>query len=462
MGDMALAATRALAGGEDGARTTPQVYADLASRGFLSAPAWAGQAALALCAAIAFAAFWRAGAERRWRAFAAPPLALLLAAAAAAAIGFLLSLLRPGEATWFAHPEPTRAWCALLALLALVLSLWFTRTGAQPRQAGAAGAFWFAALGLAASFALPGVSILFALPALGYAIGALAALAWPPAAMLGAALAAAIAALIWAPTLYLLELALGFDVPFATALLMALMSLTWLGGLVRARGEAHWRAPAMLLAGAAFIAIVAAALVPSMTPARPRALNLTYFFDTTTGDARILAGSARRKLPRQLADAFAFAPETILPGDQQPTWAAPADVEQVAAPALTEPVVSIEGGERVLHARLAMNGAYRAVLRLPRAAEPVRATVNGVETSFADVGGEDADYLNLACQGRACDGAAIAVHFTGDGALRDWRLIGQYPGARTAPLRAAIAARPTSATPIQFGDGVLTLSPAAP
>jgi hypothetical protein len=121
-----------------------------------------------------------------------------------------------------------------------------------------------------------------------------------------------------------------------------------------------------------------------------------------------------------------------------------------------------EDGRHVARARLAMNGAYRVVLRLPRAQTPMLVAVNGVEASFADTGPSELDYVNLACQGRACDGAEIALYFTAAPRPQDWFVIGQYPGAPTGPARAAIARRPASATPIQFGDGVVTLSRAAP
>ena len=461
MGDIALATTRAFALSPDRGETTSLVYADIASYAFFSAPGWAGQAALALCALAAFAAFWRGGAPR-WRLFAAPPLALALAAALAGAIGAALAIVRPGQEYWFAYPEPTRAWCILVALLSVILALWLMRGGGRPAQAGAAAAFWFAALGLAGSLALPGLSILFALPALCYAAGALIAMVWAPAQSVGAGAAAALAALLWSPMFYLVELALGYDLAFATAVLMALLSLTWIGVIVRARGEGSWRPPALTLAGAALIAVVAAALVPSASAARPRPLNMVYFLDVAQNEARVLAGSARRALPDALGDAYAFAPVMLLPGDRYPTWAAPADVEQRPYPALQQLEIVPQGGEYVVRARLAMNGAYRATLRMPRDGGPARAWVNGVETSFADTGGGAYDYLGLACQGRACDGAEIALAFPAPPAPDAWVVIGQYPGAATAPLRAAVARRPAAATPIQFGDGVLTLAPAAP
>ena len=88
-------------------------------------------------------------------------------------------------------------------------------------------------------------------------------------------------------------------------------------------------------------------------------------------------------------------------------------------------------------------------------AAPVR--VNGVLTEFADTGGEGGEFMNLACQGRACDGAAIEIVFAGE-TKGDWYLIGQFPGRTTAASDALRARRGPTATPIQAGDGTTTLT----
>jgi hypothetical protein len=119
--------------------------------------------------------------------------------------------------------------------------------------------------------------------------------------------------------------------------------------------------------------------------------------------------------------------------------------------------VTRENGEHVVRARLAMNGAYRAILRLPTTAAPLRARVNGVSTDFADTGGERGDFMNLACQGRACDGVAIEIAL-GAEAPEDWYMIGQFPGRTTPASDVLRARRGPTATPIQMGDGTTTLS----
>ncbi len=459
IGDVGLHAVRGFARTPDLGAETRFVYTDIASRVLVSAPSWAAQAVLGVSALIAFIVFWRCGANARWRSLALPIVALVFASGVAWAGGAALAALRSGEDYWFAYPELTRAWCALSGLLGLALA--FAALGArhEPDRVGAAGFFWFALTGLVASFSLSGVSILFAAPALVFVIGAVLGLAWKRALQLGGALAALLALAIFAPMFSLVELALGFAVPAAFAALATILGWTWAGLIAAAQRGGERRIAVLAVSVAALVvSMVAASQAPAASQARPLPLNITYFVDTTAGQARVLAGPARRALPAALREHFAFRAETILPGDSGPTWAAPAPLQSAPTPTLEAITISDVAGERVLRARLAMNGAYRAVLRLPRSAAPIRAAINGAGAAFADTGGQRSDFVSLACQGRACDGAAVEVVLAADGQAGDWRLIGITPGVLAPAAEPVRAARPSVNTSIQTGDGALTLS----
>jgi len=454
MGDTALAVTRRLATSRDADHAKTLAYTDIASRLFVAAPVWLVLAALVFSVAAGFAAFWRLGAEGRWRAFAAPPLAVLCAAGFAFAADCAIRLARPGEDYAFAHPEPTRAWCVLLAMLAVLLTLAPLRR-ARPPLMGAAGMFWFALIGALASIVANGISILFALPALAYALGWLVSLAWQPAERIGRWLAALVVLIVWAPTLHLVELALGYETPFVFAILTAAMLLPGLGPLAAVQGEARRRAATGVIAMAALVALIAALVAPSRSEARPQALNLSYFVNSAEGEARVLGGAADRALPPELR--AGFAPELLLPGDRVETWAMPAPMEPIAAPELSRLSVATENERRIVRGRLAMNGVYRATLRIPVETEPLRMRLNGVEVDFADTGGERRDFVSIACQGRACDGAEIEI-ILGAEVERDWYIIGQTPGARVAAAEAVRAHRPAATSPIQMGDSAITLT----
>lgn len=455
MGDMALAAVRRLAAEPNANNPTEMVYTDIASRMFVAVPSWAGKGALALSALIVAFAFWRTGKGGRWSALAAPPLFVIAAGAIAFAVGFGLSLARPGADLGFAYPETMRALCALIALLSAVLVLLILRSGQNAEQTGAAAMLWFAIIGGALSMFLGGISILFAVPLVIYALGVLISLFYRPGITAFSWVASIAVLLVWGPLLYLIELALGFEMPFALSILAALALLPWLGLIAQVRGAGAWRGLAIVAGVAASVSVVIAAVAPTMSHARPRSLNVSYFLNTVDGEARILAGSAERALPQTLRDAFA--PEFILPGDRAPTWATAAPVADFTPPELQNLRIERISGETRVNARLIMHGAYRALIRIPAAAAPSRVRVNGADASFADTGGESSEFVNLACQGRSCDGAVIEVTL-GEGDAPDWYLIGQFPGLGTPEAAAFRNRRGPTATPIQGGDGVTTLS----
>jgi hypothetical protein len=469
MGDQALAIMRRLTSAPDQNVNGSLVYTDIAARCFISLPSWLSIGLLIIGLTSALLMWWRAGKEQRWATLTTPLLGLILATGFAFLASLAFTMLAPGVDFWWAYRAATRGWCIALALLGVVGGAALVARKATAAQLEGAAFSIFALVGAGLTIIAPGISILFAAPMLVYAIGAVLGFVWRPAAAIGAIAAALATLIIWAPMLYLTELALGFDMPFVSALLFALATLPWLGALARLRGEGHWRLSWQGAGVTALIAIAAAALLPASTTAMPHAVNLVHFTNTSTGQQRLLAGSAARALPHELAQAYPFAPELIFPGDTRPYWSAPTPpgAEPREGPSLADATIETHaafGGAgaqmRILHARIRMNGAYRFVLRIPKAAKPRFLSMNGTTTSFADVGEgtEPTDFVNVGCDGRSCDGAQMGITLDGDPHAGDWYIVGYYPGAIDPVLAAAIAHRPNTATPIQFGDGALTLS----
>lgn len=451
-GDVAFHVVRVFAASADRGDDSAYVYTDIASRLFIRAPQMLVQIALGIALVIAAFAFWRAGREGRWRAFAAPPLALAAAALLAAGVGTALSALRPGEAFAFAQPEPTRAWCILLALTGALAALLVARASRAPALTESAAMLWFVLIGFAFSFLLPGITIFFLLPALAYALGAVVAIAWRRAQALGAAIAGLLAVIVWAPALYLTELGLGFEYPFATSLLYAIVVLTWFG--LFARVSQTWRIPIAVTVVSACAAIVAAYLAPSSTPERPLPLNISYFLDADAGAAHLLAGAAERALP---PDFDGFAAEFLFPGDRAETWMSPAEAHPAPTPRLIDIVETEADGEHVVTARLDADGAPRLILRIQRAAQVLRASLNGVEAAFTDAAESDA-FATLICNGRSCDGADLELVFAAGGDRAGILLAGQTPLFTTPESAALIARRPADRVAIQQGDGALVVS----
>jgi len=472
MGDQALAIMQHLAAAPDQNASGDLVYTDIGSRLFVSLPSWLSLGLLGLGFAAAIATWWRAGKEGRWAALATPLLGLAIAAGLTLLVSLVFSLFEPGLDFWWAYRDATRAWCIALGCLGVVGAAATLGRKPSAAQLEAAAFTIFALLGLAVSLLAPSASILFALPMATYAAGAALSLAWKPARLIGAAAAALVTLSIWAPMLRLTELALGFDLPFVLALLFALATLPWLGPLARLKREASWRLSWQGAGVVALVAIFASAILPASTTAMPHYVNLLHFTNNVSGEQRVLAGSAARALPRELAQAYPFQRELIFPGDTRPYWSAPAPsgAQPNAGPNLQRMSIDTHAGfsptltgsaqMHILHARIAMNGAYRIVLRIPKAAKPRFVSMAGATTDFADVGEgtEPSDFLNIGCNGRSCDGMEMAITLDGDPRAGDWYIVGYYPADIDPIVAAAIAHRPNTATPIQFGDGGLTLS----
>jgi hypothetical protein len=455
MGDSALGVLRAFTEAPDQGSAESLVFSDVVGRAFISVPQLWSLIALGLSGLVALGYFWSLGGEGRWRTIAAPLVGVVIAGALAFGIGFGLSALRPG-AYWFAYPEATRVWTLALAFVGAALALAFVARGARPVLVEASAMVWFAILGFMGALALPGSSILYAPPAFVFALAALIALRWPVAARIGALLAGLVAVLLWAPALALVEVALGYEYPFASTLLFALALLPWWGPMARLHKGARWSWSSAGLGGLALAGVVAAALLPAASVARPQALNITYFVDTNAQEARFLAGSARIALPAQIATLADFEPRLTLPGDQALAWSAPAPWQDIAAPRADIISETLAGDARTLRIRYTANGAYRLTLRIPKTATPRDVRIGGAEAALDQTGGAG-EFYSIACIGRSCDGAELEFVVNADAAPEDWLFTGQYLGGAPAAAE-LIRARTGTLTPAHTGDTTLTLS----
>lgn len=460
MGDGALGTTRAFALSADAGGVEALVFTDILGRVLISMPEWLGTALLAISALIAAAFFWTRGPEGRWRALAAPLVALIIAGLVAFLIGYAFNTLRPGM-FWFGHPEATRAWTGLIALTALAIGLWFASKRASAPLVEASAMLWFTLFGLAGALALPGLSILGALAASIFALSALLAWRWPVAARFGALLAALAALIVWAPLFALVEVTLGYDMPALNAVLIMIALLPWLGPLARLQGDEPWRMSVAALGALALIAIGVAALLPSSTETRPRAFNFVYFQDALNDEAHMIAGPQRMPLPQEIAAAAPFTSRMIVPGDRYPSWSTPVPSANLPAPRVEIVSDEVIDGDRTVRLRYATNGAYRTTIRVPFSAQLSRASINGVDATPLLNSSATVDFNSIVCVGRACDGAETVVVVNADATPTDWLVLGQHLGA---PEIAAdlVAARPAYTTAAHTGDIALTLGAVQP
>jgi hypothetical protein len=460
MGDSALGTVRAFALNADAGSADSLVFTDILGRALVSMPEWLGTALLAISAMIAAAYFWSRGREGRWRAFAAPLVAIVIAGLVCFLVGYAFNTLRPGM-FWFGHPEATRAWTGLIALAALAIGLWFAGRRASAPLIEASAMLWFTLFGLAGALALPGLSILDALAAAIFAFAAILAWRWPIAARIGALIAALTALIIWAPLFALVEVALGYDMPALNAVLIAIALLPWLGPLARLQDEKTWRLSVAGLAALASVGVGVAAVLPSSTETRPRPFNIVYVQDTLNNDAQIIAGPPRMPLPREIANAAPFTSRMVVPGDRYESWSTSVPNAELPAPRVEIVSDEVIDGARTVRLRYATNGAYRTTIRVPFSAELSRASIHGVDATPLLNSSATVDFSSVICVGRACDGAEAVLVVNADATPTDWLVLGQYLGA---PEIAAdlVAARPLYTTAAHSGDIALTLGAVQP
>ncbi|HEY8092963.1 MAG TPA: hypothetical protein VID93_04250 [Acidimicrobiales bacterium] len=213
-------------------------------------------------------------------------------------------LLRPDYANMLDPWWPGWFRAAVVALVALVVLLWFgllrRRMGSWTLVIGALGLL--AVLGVVMAAVVPGGSYLAALPALAGALGVLATLAWPAfaARVVAGLLAGAVAVAILVPTVYLFFPALGLATGAAAALFSVMLTLALLpvfdllypdpDGTPSRRWAA---APALAVAVAAVLFTGIGLRVDHFDADHPAPAELAYILDTDAGQAQWVSTDAR-------------------------------------------------------------------------------------------------------------------------------------------------------------------------
>ena len=213
-------------------------------------------------------------------------------------------LLRPDYANMLDPWWPGWFRAAVVALVALVVLLWFgllrRRMGSWTLVIGALGLL--AVLGVVMAAVVPGGSYLAALPALAGALGVLATLAWPAfgARVVAGLLAGAVAVAILVPTVYLFFPALGLATGAAAALFSVMLGLALLpvfdllypdpDGTPSRRWAA---APALAVAVAAVLFTGIGLRVDHFDADHPAPAELAYILDTDAGQAQWVSTDAR-------------------------------------------------------------------------------------------------------------------------------------------------------------------------
>jgi hypothetical protein len=210
---------------------------------------------------------------------------------------------------------------------------------------------------------------------------------------------------------------------------------------------------------AAVAATVGAALAPQATADRPEQVLVFHHQDADDPGARVLVWAESGRLPEPMRRAAPFGPRKVKPlpwAVIRPSFEAPTERADLAAPALVVLERSEAEGRRRLRARLASpRGAADAFLLLPPEAEVESVAMGGVRLPPVDprlrrwFGG----WHVLRCLTTPPGGVELEMVLAGSGPLEAW-VADQAPGLPAAAAGVA-AARPREAAPVQEGDSTL-------
>src|SRR3954469_6221843 len=465
-GENALAAVRGLADG-DLARP-PQgraVYFDLFHATVVRWPAGLsallGLLALALVLGAAFL-FRRRGLPAWGAGFmlglGAPLSALLLLLVLGIAFQFLIAPAFP--APWTANPGPAIATFWLLALgggLGLA-GLMGRRAGLPGLWAGVWG-FW-ALLGLLVGIALPGISYLILVPALGAGVCGLALGGSPAGRTLAAVVPAFVAALLWLEILGMLYAGLGLTGLLVTAVLLA-MVLSTLTPLMAGVGPwaRRWLPLAALLL--AVVCLIWARMLPPFSPKSPHDVAIMAHEAAASGETRLVLRGGP-PIPPSMLRAAAFGKERVSPFPWSPPtsrlFVSPAPPLGAPGPDLAVLSDSNTGGQRHLRLRLtSARGARSATVLIPPQVKVSSVQVDGETVPLGGGGKAGAPpppagwwqaitYLTVAPQGATLD---VVLDTTEP---NDWYV---YDHTYDLPPSAqgVKAARPAWSAALHDGDG---------
>lgn len=471
MGDQALGAARNFVA-SDGQAKGEIVYSDIATRAFVMLPRQIALMLLGLCAGLAALLnmspardlSWRAFS---WRIFALPPAVIAVSGVFAWITAEGIGLARSEPNYWLAHGQALNSAIFIGALAATALGLRFLAPDARREQLFAAGWFWFLAIGVALSLIVTGMSMVFLIPGVGFALAAVVARLLPRWALAAHAVAGLVLLVVFLPLIHLVDVMMGLGVAAVFGVLegMVLVAFLSLIGPV-AKGARRLALPVL---GAAWVLAAALTLMlPAYSADRPLALSIAAHYDMDTHKAFVLAAAAPGALPAPIRKQLDLPPREIIPGvaakvashDIAFDGARPsASVDVVRAPAAADGPAQMD---IVLHAP----GAQQIRLRIPEEARPTSLHYANAPNP-APLRKPTKGYYTFDCLGRACDGAVVRLTLARPDAetpaalATPWFVQGYWAGL--PPEGEAIAAlRTDAALPIQTGDITVTTRRFAP
>ena len=215
--------------------------------------------------------------------------------------------MRPEPAFWIAHPEGLNSVFLIGDAGGVGAGAGFLARKSRREAIYASGWFWFLVVGVGLTFAVPGFSMIFLIPASVFVIAS--AIGWllPRLSLVAHGVACAFLLLIFFPLIKLVEVTMGLALAPVFGVLEALVIAPVLGLI---GPLATGRRQVFVAVGAAFVmAAVATLFLPASSPAHPLALNFVAHYDMDARKAALLASAPPGALPQGGARASLTSPK---------------------------------------------------------------------------------------------------------------------------------------------------------
>jgi len=470
MGDQALGAARAYLTTDTSAKGEI-VYSDIGSRLFVSLPQTFGMILLGVCFGLSAMLLMRPAKDISWRNLDMRALGfapLLIAAGGLLAYGAqeMIAAARPEPYFWTAYPQAFNMLIFVSVLIAAALLLAFLAPNARREALFASGWFWFLAIGVGLSIAVPGMSMIFLIP--GVVFVACAATAWfaPRYLTIAYSVAAAGIILIFFPLIHLVDVMMGLGMAAMFGVLEALV-LSTLIGLIAPFGKGR-RLMLPALGAAYLIAVITTVTVPAFSAERPLTLNFTAHYDTDIRQAQLVASAPPLALPKAIAEKLTTQAGEILPGVTTPLAFRPLAFTGRPRATLTVESDITMSAVRTLTLRMSAPGARMIRFRIPAGAHPTSLQLTGAPNLITMREPQNGAYI-FDCVGATCDGGLVTLTLASATTPEEkaaalaypWFVQGYWNGLpeEAAPIAAL---RTDAALQAHMGDVTVTTSRFAP
>ena len=228
-------------------------------------------------------------------------LILIAAGLSAYLLQKLVQLLSGGQSPWRSNLLPMQlALWSVVALVALFVGKW-TNKNVTPANGLTGLASLWAILGVVTSIYMPGISFLFIIPV---SIALISLLLMSRLntnqQVIMACVSAFVAAVMFLPVAYVLEIMVSYRMAIAIAVMLAFVATTFLPLLaITPQSKKGFNSLGAVLGVVCIVGVSWTSFQPLFTAWMPQALNVTYLQDESN-KAYVLAGTGRSQLPDAL------------------------------------------------------------------------------------------------------------------------------------------------------------------